>query len=477
MTTRANYGSSDTARLVETLGPWNRSGHGTLPQRLAHALRGAIVAGLVGEAERLPPERELAAALAVSRSTVTAAFDLLRADGLLVSKQGSGTEVRGPGRRAIGGSRMAGHILDVAGIDLAVGAPIDPGHLPPLRVDLADLTAAQAGSGMSPRGLPALREAVAARHTAEGLFTDAAQVHVTSGAHQAIALTLAACAAAGDAVAVEDPNYSGVFDILDRIGARPVPLAADADGVRPSDLDRVLRTVRPAAVYLQTGPHNPTGRVSSQDRVAALGAVLDRYRANVVEDRILGDLAYSGRPAELAAVCRRASVVTVNSLSKVGWGGLRIGWLRAAPPTVERTVHLKLGTDLGAAIPAQLMAVALFPQLDELAARRRASMRQAVDRAIARIAVDLPDWTLARPHGSALLWARLPVVDTRPFVALAARHGVHVAPGSVAQIDRADSPYVRICVDRPDAVVDAGLLRLSQAWAEATEPTLQRVLG
>lgn len=464
-------------RLVEVLGPWNRVGHGTLPQRLAHALRGAIVTGLVGEAERLPPEREFAQALAVSRSTVTAAFDLLRADGLLVSRQGSGTEVRGPGRRAVAGSRMAGHILDVAGVDLAVGAPIDPGHLPPLRVDLADLTAAQAGSGMSPRGLSALREAIAARHTAEGLFTDTAQVHVTSGAHQAIALTLAACAGPGDTVAVEDPNYSGVFDILDRIGARPVPLAADADGVRPSDLDRVLRTVRPAAVYLQTGPHNPTGRVSSKDRIATLGSVLDRYRATVVEDRILGDLAYAGRPAELAAACRRASVVTVNSLSKVGWGGLRIGWLRASAPTIERTMHLKLGTDLGASIPAQLMAIALFPQLDALAASRREFMRRAVDRAIARLAADLPEWAIARPQGSALLWARLPVTDTRPFVALAARHGVHVAPGSVAHIDRVDSPYVRICVDRPDAVVDAGLLRLSQAWAEVAQPAPQRVLG
>lgn len=472
MTLQANI-----PRLVEVLGSWDRAECGTLPQRLAHALRGAIVAGLIGESERLPPERDLALALSVSRSTVTAALDLLRSEGLLVSRQGSGTSVRGPGHRAVGSSRMAGAILDVAGIDLAVGAPTDPTHLPPLRLDVADLTAAAIGSGLTPRGLPALRQAIAERHSAAGLYTDADQVQVTAGAHQAIALTLAACAGPGDPVLIEDPNYSGVFDILDRVGARPVPLPADADGVRPSDLDRLLRTVRPAAVYLQTGPHNPTGRISSQDRIAALASVLDRHRVTVLEDRILADLAFGGRPAQLATVCRRATVVTINSLSKVGWGGLRIGWLRATAPLIERTMHLKLGSDLGASVPSQMLALALFPELDALAERRRAFMRGSIDRALTQLHSDLPDWSVTPPQGSALLWVRLPVSDTRPFVALAAQHGVHVAPGSITHIDRADSPHIRICVDRPEQVVAAGLLRLAQAWSEVTDTQARRVLG
>lgn len=472
MPTQANI-----SRLVEVLGAWDRAECGTLPQRLAHALRGAIVAGLIGEAERLPPERDLAAALAVSRSTVTTALDLLREEGLLVSRQGSGTSVRGPGHRAVTGSRMAGAILDVTGIDLAVGAPIDPTHLPPLQIDLADLTGAQIGSGLTPRGLPALRQAIADRYCSDGFWTDANQVLVTAGAHQAIALTLAACAGPGDTVAIEDPNYSGVFDILDRIGARPIRLATDADGVRPNDLDRVLRIERPAAVYLQTGPHNPTGRVSSQDRIAALASVLDRHRVTVLEDRILAGLAFHGRPAELATACRRATVVTIDSLSKVGWGGLRIGWLRSTPPIVERTMHLKLGTDLGASVPSQMMALALLPELDTLAERRRTFMRGSIDRALTQLRGDLPDWSITPPQGSALLWARLPVTDTRPFVALAARHGVHVAPGSVAHIDRVDSPFIRICVDRPEQVVTAGLLRLAQAWAEACDSEPRRVLS
>jgi DNA-binding transcriptional MocR family regulator len=401
----------------------------------------------------------------------------LRDEGLLVSRQGSGTSVRGPGRRAVAGSRMAGHILDVGGIDLAVGAPLDPTHLPPVRIDVGDLTGAQIGSGLSPRGLPALRQAIAERHTARGLLTDAEQIHVTSGAHQAIALTLAAHAGPGDAVLCEDPSYPGLFDILDRIGARPVPLAADADGVRPSDLDRLLRTVRPAAVYLQTGPHNPTGRVSSRDRIAALAAVLDRHRATVVEDRILEDLAFHGRPSELATVCRRAVVVTVNSLSKIGWSGLRIGWLRAPAALVERTMHLKLGTDLGAAVPSQALALALFPELEALGARRRATFAQAIASARAQLAQDLPEWSVQAPQGSALLWVRLPVQDTRPFVALAARHGVQVASGSIAHAGRGNSSHLRICVDRPEHVVSAGLVRLAQAWAEITDPEPQRILS
>lgn len=115
---------------------------------------------------------------------------------------------------------------------------------------MAELTCSRIGSGLIPLGLPILREALAERHTAAGLVTDPTQIHVTAGAHQAIALMFAAVAGPGDTVAIEDPNYSGIFDILDGVGARPVPLMGDEDGVRPAALDEVLRIARRARSIL-----------------------------------------------------------------------------------------------------------------------------------------------------------------------------------------------------------------------------------
>jgi DNA-binding transcriptional MocR family regulator len=467
---------TNPAELARILSGWTDGGHGTLPQRLAYGLRCAISSGLVNDGAKLPPERDLARALAVSRSTITTALDLLRDEGVVESRQGSGTVVRGPSQKAVGTARIAGQLAGATGIDLAIGTPPDPSHLPPITIDVAELICSRIGNGLVPLGLPVLREALAERHMQTGLITDPTQIHVTAGAHQAIALAFAAVAGPGDLIAVEDPNYSGVFDILDGIGARPLTLESDEDGVRPASLDRALQT-GVSAVYLQTGPHNPTGRLPSPERMQSLAAVLDKHRAFVVEDLTLAELTFGGRPRpELAELCRRAVVVTTGSFSKVGWAGLRVGWLRAPAPFIERTMHLKLARDLGGSAPSQLMAAALVPSLDELAIQRQATLRRAVDAALAQLAEELPSWEVVPPRGGSVLWAKLPVADSDPFVAVAGRHGVHVAPGSAAMAGRGQSPHIRICVDRPRALVEAGLQRLAHAWSEIETPRARPIL-
>jgi DNA-binding transcriptional MocR family regulator len=467
---------TNPGELAGLLSGWTDGGHGTLPQRLAYGLRCAIGSGLIGDGTRLPPERDLARALAVSRSTVTTALDLLRDEGLVESRQGSGTVVRGPGQKAVGNARIAGTMGGTTGIDLALGTPPDPSHLPPISIDIAELTCSRIGHGLVPLGLPVLRETLADRHTALGLVTDPNEIHITAGAHQAIALTLAAVAGPGDPIAVEDPNYSGLFDILEGIGARPLVVESDEDGMRPASLDRALRAGA-VAVYLQTGPQNPTGRVPSPERMQALAAIADKHRAFVIEDLTLADLTFGGRPRpEIAELCRRATVVTTGSFSKVGWAGLRIGWLRAPAPIVDRTMHLKLARDLAASAPSQLMAAALVPSLDDLAAHRQETLRCLVDVALARLRAEVPSWEIAAPRGGSLLWAKLPVTDSGPFVSLAARHGVHVAAGSAAFAGRGQSAHVRICVDRPRPLLEAGLQRLVHAWSEIETPRARPIL-
>lgn len=453
-------------QVARLLAGWPDTAHGTLAQRLAQAVRGAVASGLVGDGAQLPAERSLAIALSVSRSTVTAALDELRADGVIVSRQGSGSVVHGPSR-SLSSSRIAEHFSEWPGIDLAAGNPPDPSHWPPISLTVADLIAEGGGPGVQPLGLEALRVALAAGYAAHGRLTDVAQVHVTAGAHHALALLASACLGPGDAMAVEETNYPGIFDIIERIGCRAIPVATDRAGILPGALERALAEHRPKVLYVQAGPHNPTGRVPSTARLRALAPLLDRSDALVVEDCALAELTFEGRVRpELADLCRRATVASIGSFSKVAWGGLRVGWLRAPAPLIERTMHIRLASDLGASVPSQLLVLKLLPHLEDLAERRRATLVEAVDRALERLRADFPEWQVEEPKGGSVLWVELPLDDAGPFCQLARRHGVHVAPGSAARVGRAPDPHLRLCVDRPWHLVDAGLQRLGLAWRD-----------
>ena len=453
------------------LGDWAANGHGPLARRLAHALRVAINAGLLSSGVLLPPERGLASALAVSRSTVTAALDELRGDGLVVSRQGHGTRIVGPGTRALLGARVGMHYVDTGdGINLAVANPPDASHLPELSITTADLMAWGSGHGLEPLGLPALREAIARRHTAAGLMTEAGQIHVTNGAHHAIGVAIDALVAPGKPVIVDELNYPGLFDLLDHHRARTVGLASDAAGPDPHALERLLRRERPPVVFLQGGVVNPTGIVIGPARRRALAEVLDRHPdAVVVEDRTLVGLAFDDPPQPaLASLCRRAPVITVESISKITLASLRVGWLRAPVPLLERLAQTRITTDLGTSVASQILTLQLLDRIDEIAAVRRATLRAIVGHATGRLRAELPEWSFDQPQGSSGIWVHLPIADSLPYTQVALRHGVQVAPGHVQIAGGEASPFLRVCVDRTQPFVDEGLDRLGRAWDEFT---------
>jgi DNA-binding transcriptional MocR family regulator len=467
--TNPQANQADLGRGVAgVLGDWSASGHGTLPRRLAHALRRSIQSGLIAAGTRVPAERQLAETLSVSRATVTQALDELRADGLVTSTPGRGTFVVAPATGMPAGTRVAEHLSGLHGIDLATGNPPDASHLPPVHLDVGAMLAQGGGPGMYPLGLPAMRESVAAHlRRSTGRHIDAAEVHVTSGAHQAMALMVACLAGPTRPLVVEQPNYPGIFDIADGLGIEVIAVRGDSAGIDPEALERVVRERQPGAVYLQAGPHNPTGRVARAARVERLAAIVDRGDVAVIEDSTLGPLSFDGEPHPLLAdACRTALVVSVGSLSKVAWAGLRIGWLVAPAPLIDRSMFRRLGHDLGASVPSQLLAMALMPHFDEIAAIRRAALRESVTRAMEHVQQVLPEGRFTPPEGGSVIWLALPIDDSNALVHLAARHGVHVAPGSISMAGRVPGPYLRICVDRPWDVVREGLDRLGRAWRE-----------
>jgi DNA-binding transcriptional MocR family regulator len=461
--------ASDLAGL---LGDWPSRGSGSLAARLAFSFRSRIVADLLPAGCALPPERTLAAALAVSRSTLVAAFDLLRSEGLLVSRQGSGTVVAGARTPATTkGPTMAARLLGAAerGINFGISAPPAAAQLPPLAVTSADLLAAVPAHGYEPAGLAVLRAALAQRHSAAGLPTSVEEIQVTHGAQHAIDLALATLCAPGDAVAVEDPTYPGVLDVIAARGLRPVPLPGDARGPTPGAVEVAARSHGARLAFLLPAVHNPTGRVLDPGRRQALARALDRLGFTVVEDNTLADLTFSGpgRPVSLAALCRRATVVSVETTSKVAWGGLRIGWLRAPAGVIERSVGRRTSGDLGCSVPAQLLALQLLDHYDELIAARRTALGASATRFAALLAEAIPGCTFDTPAGGLSLWARLPGgADAAAFAARALRHGVSVAPGTFAS-PTAGHDHLRLCHDRPDEELLEGAARLAAAWSEA----------
>lgn len=455
-------GGSD--RLLDVLGDWTNKGHGGLSRRLAQALRSAITGGVLPGGTRLPPERRLASLLSVSRSTVTAALDELRGEGLLTSRQGRGTEVVGTTDPGATGNRVGSNYLPRGGIDLAAVVPTDGSHLPDLSIRTEDIVAAQ--GHLEPAGLPALREALAERMSLRHRPTDMAEIEVTHGTHHSISLVMDAFVSPGTNVLVEDPTYPGLLDNLDHRRARAVAIPGDAAGPDPEALRRLLRTHRPPVVYLQTGPHNPTGRVIAPARRRSIAEVLDEHGETVLlEDGALADLVFDGTsgPA-FAELCRNTPVITAASCTKVAWATIRVGWLRATGVTRDRLARVRIATDLGASMPAQLLALQLLPHLDDLAVRRRAQLQVAVDEALAHLERAVPEWSVVPPAGSSALWVELPIPDAAPFVALARRHGVHVSPGAAHRVGGGPDPHLRICVDRPAAHVAEGLDRLAAAW-------------
>ncbi len=464
--------------LPALLAGWSERGTGSLPRRLASALRTLLDAGMLVPGTRLPPERRLAEMLSVSRGTVTTALDELRAEGRIESRPGRGSEVAGRGARPEVPHRISAHFLDTAAaINLSTANPPDATHLPAFSLTPEDLTAEGNGHGLTPQGLPSLLVDLAAEAERAGLLVGPEQVHVTNGSHHALALVAAALVAPGDPVLVEDPSYPGAFDVIDHVGARTIGLGRSPDGIDPHQLDALLGEHRPALVYLQGGIHNPLGQAPAKGRWRAIAAVLDAHDATVVEDRALVALTEPDERTEpLGALCRTASVVTLGSVGKVAWGGLRIGWLIGPPPLVDRTVRLRTVTDLGTSVPSQIITRRLLPSIDELATGRRATLRASARMAVERLVVEAPEWEVEVPRGGSAVWVRLPVPDAVPVVQAARRHGVLVAPGSVARVGGVVDPHLRICVDRPHPVVEEGLTRLLRAWREVTEPAVP-VLG
>ncbi len=485
-------------RHLGTVTGEGRAGYAALADRV----RTLLSDGRLAVGTRVPSERELAAALGVGRGTVAAAYEDLRESGHLARRRGSGTWTALPTDPSptpvapfapIGAVGPSGSTPGV--IDLAHAAPAAPADVMALagQEALAALPDHLVGPGYDLLGLLALRTAVAERLTAQGLDTTPDEVMVTAGSQHAHALVVRALARPGDRILLEQPTYPNAIDLVRHASARPVPMALDREGASGATGDAgaagrtrwdvaafaaALRESAPALAYLVPDHHNPTGGVMDAETRGAVVAAARRHAVPMVVDDCLRDL-WLDEPVPpplgaWATVPGEAPVLTLGSLSKTIWGGVRIGWLRGPRAVLRRVATSRASDDIASPVLEQLVAVALLRRLDAVLPERRTMMAARRDHLLGALARALPEWSASRPTGGLSLWVDLGAPRSSVLVEAAARHGLHLAAGPRFGTGGAFEGFLRVPYTHPVDVLDDAVARLAAAWesVEAGAPAM-----
>ena len=423
-----------------------------LPQRhegeasyrvLAEAISRLVLDGQIALHVRLPSERALAVALGTSRTTVTSAYNRLRESGFATSHQGSGTWSALPRGRTLGNLTRTVSSEDAA-IDLARAAPgLPEGVIDQALGSVAPQLAAHARTtGYHPYGLPELRDAIAEEFTCRGLATTADQVLVTAGAQHALSLVLGLLCSAGDRVLTETPSYPNALEAMRRHRLRTVAVPVSDRGWDVDTIDATLRQTTPQLAYLIPDFHNPTGLLMPDEARARILRTAQRTGTWLVVDETLAGLALDVPPPAPFAVhaCRAsagaaARVITVGSMSKTYWGGLRVGWLRAPSDLIDELASQRIATDLGGSVLDQLLALHLLRRAAELLPPRLEVLREQRAALHAALTTHLPGWSWQLPPGGLSLWVDLGRPDACAIADRARLRGVRIESGTCFATD------------------------------------------
>ncbi|MDT5107101.1 MAG: hypothetical protein QOI25_4614 [Mycobacterium sp.] len=459
----------DVDLLARELGNWRTSSNsGPAYQGLSDGLRMLIVDGRLPVGAQLPSERALADALRVSRTTVTAAYTQMREDGYLNGRRGARSTTALPVTPAAVPSHSEPASVNLAAATLA--APV-------AAVSQAFTEAAHEVNpylhdiGIELTGVPPLRVAIAERYCARGLPTHPDDIMVTTGALHAIGLILATYTQPGDRVLVEQPTYHGALAAMATRGIRPVPVAMTGDGWDLDAVDAAVRQLSPSLAYLVPDNHNPTGMTLPAAGRKRLAQIIAETRTRTIIDETITDIWLDEQvPAPLAAAMTARSdlVLTVGSMSKSCWGGLRIGWIRAERSTLTTIAALRPAIDMGTAILEQLAAARLLGVADEWLPERRNVLRARRALLLTLLDEHLPDWRPDPGKGGMSLWVRLPAPMSSALSAAASRMGLEIPPGPRFGVDGTLERFIRVPYALPDDQLTEAIALLARAWRSVT---------
>jgi DNA-binding transcriptional MocR family regulator len=437
-------------------------------------MRQLISTGALPVGERLPPSRELAQRLGVHRTTVANAYAELTADGLIEGHVGRGTFVAQgvePPKPAQPATRYAasidnGYLWQMLFADAPPDDPLDALVKDHAAVaadpHLTSFTCARPAEELLPveefrratsevlrregkallqlgasGGYPPLKEFLRGELRREGIHAGDRELIITNGCQQALDLVRKVFLRPGDVVVMENPVYPGAIETFTGRGLKCLGVPVDENGLNLKVLESVLAQ-QPVRLLLVTPSfQNPTGTTLSLEERRRLLELAAVHQVPVVEDNIYATLRFAGRDVpSLKALDTHGLVIHLNSFSKVCFPGLRVGWVVASEPVIERLRIAKQGADLHTDQLAQA-ALAEFGRrglLSRLTRKARRLYRARLERLEKALRMYFPEevtWVRwVRPEGGMSVWVTLPVgLDAGALLFKARERNVVFAPG------------------------------------------------
>ncbi|HSE97529.1 MAG TPA: PLP-dependent aminotransferase family protein [Blastocatellia bacterium] len=470
----------------------NRESRIPLYVQIASQVRELIAAGRLKIGDRLPANRELARSLDVNRTTVTTAYADLEADGLICSEVGRGTFVAAipanskssvaPERTQpspmlwnallvssqrdvwLGGllhsTRRKGTISLAHGLPQAELFPLEDFRRSVdrvLRREGRELLQLGTSSGYAP-----LQEYLTSQLALSGINIGPDEILITNGCQQTLDLVRRIFVGPGDEIIIEEPTYPGAISVFCANNTKYTSIPVGRNGMDLDVLEDVLSQRRPKLIYTVPTYHNPTGVTMD---LAARRRLIDlaiKHRVPVIEDDIYRELHYEGPMLpSLKALDRHGVVISMNSFSKIGFPGLRVGWVAAPQIVIEQLSIAKQNCDLHASLLTQA-AIYEFSRHGLLAkhikrvkkayAHRRDAMLDALEKYFPQEA----RWN--RPEGGMAIWVKLPEPLTAGEVLIhSVERGVVFSPGEHFYSGPPHQNMMRLCftIASPEMIEEA----------------------
>lgn len=469
-------------QMSRLLGDWRSRSRGPAYEALAQRVRILIREGLLSPDTRVPPERTLAEQLGISRTTVTKAYDMLRAEGRLRSARGAGTVITLPeqaadrpaapspgARNERRGAATAQPVVADFTSDLL---PVPEARLEEALGSIAGRVAkAFAAQDHEPYGLPELRETVADRYTARGLPTHPSQILITQGIRHSWQLLLRHRARPGQRVLIESPAPPHVMDSIRLHGARPWPVGLGRNGWYVELFSAALHQARPQLALITPDFQHPTGHVMPTEERRLLVRTALRTGTLLVADESASELRLDegGMPQSLAALGPEGAVALIDSPRAAIGDGVRVGWIRASAATVHRLAVLNSAMGTPGSVPDQVVTARLLASADRLLTERRRSLRQRRAALTSALRQHLPDWRYTTPPGGTTLWVDLGASVSSHLAMTAERHGVRLLSGPRFGTGGTYDSRLRLPYTLGERALQDGVLRLVAAFAETAE--------
>jgi GntR family transcriptional regulator/MocR family aminotransferase len=479
--------------------PVDRQSATPLYQQIKDYLRQGILSGSLAPDTRLPASRRLAQDLGVNRITVENAYAELEAEGLILSRLGSGTYVLAPDpllplprndkdtpwplwQQDLSSQKNNTHNpkLKLKATQhpqpISFASGIGDANMFPAEEFRKVLQTVMRRDGFDAldygerNGYRPLRESITHILASQGLQTRPEDILITAGSQQALSLVSQLLLSPGDVIFVESPSYSGALDLFRTLGFKVIGIPVDDQGMQVDGLEKLLQQHHPKLIYTIPNFHNPTGTCLTSTRRRQLLVLADRYNVPILEDDFVGDLRYEGRtqPA-LKALDPGGRVIYVSTFSKMLMPGLRVGFLVAEGPVYDRLVDFKRVNELATSnlIQHALEAYVTVGRYQAHLHRSCQIFRKRRDVMVAAIQRYLPATAhFDIPQGGLFIWLSLPKrLTSEELLPLAWEEGVDFAPGSPffpEEIEHSGWLRLNFVAQAPNEI-EEGMKRLGKA--------------